>query len=100
LADNTTLNLGTGGDVIRDLDRGTAKTQVVAIDGGGTFGEALVSQIKPMPVDVLSPGILEVLRAVLIELRVLNTLMISTTTLADNLDAIRSDENLTLKMNG
>jgi hypothetical protein len=37
VADNTTLNTGAGGDVIRDLARqgGTTKTQVVALDFGG-----------------------------------------------------------------
>lgn len=37
MADNTQLNTGTGGDVIRDIDRGAgAKTQVVQLDIGGS----------------------------------------------------------------
>ena len=39
MADNTILNTASGGDTIRDKDRGSAKTQVVGLDlavGGGT----------------------------------------------------------------
>jgi hypothetical protein len=76
VSDNTTLNVGTGGDAIRDIDRGAAaggasvKTQVVQLDAGGGYGnpESLVSDIVPLPVadeevgHVLSQ-ILAVLRA-------------------------------------
>jgi hypothetical protein len=50
MSDNTTLNTGTGGDTIRDIDRGTAKTQVVQLDAGGEAGESLVSAANPLPV--------------------------------------------------
>jgi hypothetical protein len=58
VADNTLLNSGTGGDTIRDIDRGTAaggssvKTQVVQLDSGGAYGsaESLVSATSPLPV--------------------------------------------------
>ena len=39
MADNTTLNAASGGDVIRDKDRGSAKTQIIGLDlgiGGGS----------------------------------------------------------------
>lgn len=49
MADNTTLPSASGGDVIRDIDRGTAKTQVIALDLGGEAGpEALVSGSVPV----------------------------------------------------
>lgn len=41
MADNTTLNTGTGGDSVRDIDKGGIKTQVVALDIGGTGAESL-----------------------------------------------------------
>lgn len=48
MSDNTQVNSGSG-DVVRDVDRGTAKTQVVLLDGGGQAGESLVSQQRPLP---------------------------------------------------
>ena len=57
MADNTTLNTGSGGDVIRDIDRGLgAKTQVVQLDGGGQSGERLVSTSTPLPVQIMDGG--------------------------------------------
>lgn len=48
MTDNTTLNTGTAGDVIRDLDRSGIKTQVVALDQGGTGGEDVVTAASPL----------------------------------------------------
>lgn len=44
MADNTVLNVGTGGDTVRDLARqaGTVKTQVVQLDLGGASANAEV----------------------------------------------------------
>lgn len=42
MADNTTLNTGTAGDIIRDIDRAGIKTQVNQIDIGGTAAELLL----------------------------------------------------------
>ena len=42
MADNTTLDTGTGGDTIRTEDRTTYKTPVSLIDVGGTAAEALI----------------------------------------------------------
>lgn len=44
MSDNTVLNLGTGGDIIRDLNRQSlgTKTQVVALDFGGPAANAEV----------------------------------------------------------
>ena len=52
MADNTGLVVvtGTPGDVIRDIDRGTAKTQVVQLDVGGESSESLVTSSNPLPV--------------------------------------------------
>jgi hypothetical protein len=50
VVDNTQLNSGTGGDNVRDIDRGTAKTQVVQLDAGGQLVESLVSAANPLPV--------------------------------------------------
>jgi len=46
--DNTVLNLGTGGDTIRDIDRGAYKTQVVQLDIGGAAAESLVTGTMPV----------------------------------------------------
>lgn len=54
--DNTILNTGVGGDVVRDIDRSLnvnpipAKTQVVQLDAGGESQESLVSLSNPLPV--------------------------------------------------
>ena len=55
MSDNTQLNTGTGGDVVRTIDKTAftgAKVQAVALDVGGGDGtaEALVSQSNPLPV--------------------------------------------------
>lgn len=52
MADNTILNAGTGGDTMRDIDRGTSKTQVVQLDAGGASAESLVSKANPLPVSI------------------------------------------------
>jgi hypothetical protein len=49
MADNTQVNTGSG-DVIRDIDRGGVKTQVMQLDAGGQSGESLVSNTNPLPV--------------------------------------------------
>ena len=52
MADNTTLNLGSGGDVIRTVDRTTAKAQIVGLDFGGDTGagnEQIVTTSNPFP---------------------------------------------------
>lgn len=54
VGDNTTLNAGTGGDAMRDIDRASngIKTQVVQLDFGGAApnAEQLVSGSNPLPV--------------------------------------------------
>ena len=51
MADNLSLNSGTGPDKARTLDRGSnVHTQVAQIDIGGPAGESLVRQDNPMPV--------------------------------------------------
>lgn len=47
MANNTTLNAGTGGDIIRDIEKGGAKTQVVIVDIGGTGAESLFTGNLP-----------------------------------------------------
>jgi hypothetical protein len=51
LADNTQVTAGSG-DVIRDIDRGTSKTQVVVLDVGGAASESLVTTTNPVPISV------------------------------------------------
>ena len=46
--DNTTLNTGTGGDAIRDIDKGGIKTQVVILDLGGAGAESLLTGTLPV----------------------------------------------------
>lgn len=42
MADNTTLNSGSGGDVVRSIQKGTPKTSVVVLDVGGSGSESLL----------------------------------------------------------
>ena len=48
MADNTTLNTGTGGDVIRDKDRAGVKTQIVALDLNPAGSETLMGGTMPV----------------------------------------------------
>lgn len=51
MADNTTLNVGTAGDVIRSEDRAGVKTQVVGLDLGiGTGSEVLMAGAMPVTI--------------------------------------------------
>jgi hypothetical protein len=76
VTDNTTLYPGTGGDVIRSVDRVVAKTQVVGLDVGGEAGpESLVTRVNRLPVALVPVEgwtETELLYLILIELRVLN----------------------------
>ena len=105
MADNTPLNPGSGGDAIRDIDRSLntvpipAKTQVAHLDVGGENVEQLVSMLQPLPNKDFSVS--ELLRQILIELRVLNRIereAAGLRTLADDLDAMRADEDADLKL--
>jgi hypothetical protein len=48
MADNTRLNSGTAGDLIRNIDKGGVKTQVVTLDLGGSGVESLTSGTLPV----------------------------------------------------
>lgn len=48
MADNTTLNTGSGGDVTRSIDKSGVKTQVVTLDLGGSGAESLPSGTIPV----------------------------------------------------
>jgi hypothetical protein len=51
MVDNTVRNSTSGGDPIRTIDRGPAKTEVVCLDVGGQAGpESLVTTANRMPV--------------------------------------------------
>jgi hypothetical protein len=52
MADNTTVNPGSGGDIIRTEQRTTGgpKTQVIRLDKGGDASESLVEDGNPLPV--------------------------------------------------
>lgn len=62
MADNTTLNLGVGGDTIRQVDKAGAKSQVILLDVGGLGVESLFTgavtgpltdaQLRAVPVPV------------------------------------------------
>ena len=54
MADNTILNPGVAGDLVRDIDRAGVKTQVMALDAGGQQGESLVSLANPLPTEEMS----------------------------------------------
>jgi hypothetical protein len=70
MADNTIIPPGSGGDTIRDIDRGTgSKTQVVQLDVGGSSAnaESLVSVGNPLP--VTNAVLLNVLQQILYTLQ-------------------------------
>ena len=48
MADNTKLNQGTTGDLARTIEKGSAKTQVVALDLGGAGAESLLTTSLPV----------------------------------------------------
>jgi hypothetical protein len=48
MADNTRLNVGSAGDTIRTIEKGTFKTQVVTLDLGGSGAESLTSGTVPV----------------------------------------------------
>lgn len=50
MSDNTVINIGSGGDIVRDLDRGGVKTQVMQLDIGGSASESLVSPTNGVPI--------------------------------------------------
>ena len=79
MSDNTLLNVGTGGDTIRDIDRGTgSKTQVVQLDAGGSNlgAEQLVSQTNPLPIfDATSADLLrQILACCRAQVMILNSI--------------------------
>ena len=86
MADNTQINTGTGGDTIRDIDRGTAKTQVMQIDIGGDANnaEALASKFYAMPTaevgDTAGNTNGELLTGILLQLRITNQILFAMAT--------------------
>ena len=56
MSDNTQINIGSGGDTVRTVDRTSggiaAKAQVVLLDVGGEQAEGLVSLSNPVPVAI------------------------------------------------
>lgn len=48
MSNNTTLNAGSGGDVLRDIDKAGVKTPVVTIDLGGAGAESLIAGAMPV----------------------------------------------------
>lgn len=54
MSDNTILP--GAGDTVRAIDRSGTKTQVMALDVGGTEGESLASPSNPVPVQDASAG--------------------------------------------
>jgi|GEM_PF-4647193 len=99
MADNTTLNVGAGGDAVRDIDRSlnavpiAAKTQVVQLDAGGQTAESLVSQANPMPVvQAFMAGDAAYQNALIYaELRLMTQIIANGLSLTDDLAAMRAD---------
>lgn len=56
MPDNTIINLGSGGDTVRAVQKGTPKAQVVIIDRGGS-GAELLGPPRPTRVQVASGGL-------------------------------------------
>ncbi|MFA6972401.1 MAG: hypothetical protein WC208_13530 [Gallionella sp.] len=53
MSDNTRLGKGEDGDTVRDIDKGGVKTQVVALDLGGSGTEILVSSGYMPGIDIV-----------------------------------------------
>jgi len=67
MADNTTLNTGVGGDLIRDVNRAGVKTQVVIVDLGGQGGpENLLTGQLPGSVAIATAQVAVAVTATLI----------------------------------
>ena len=100
MADNTTLNTGTGGDVLSTDDLGAVKVQRVKAQFGIDGVSADVSVVNPFPVTdaTLSDGeqLQELLRMILCEMRILNHIMASEFRLRDDIVALRSDPTINL----
>ena len=85
MSDGTQLNLGTGGDVIRDIDRSANvyslafKTQVVVLDQGGQAQEDLVSRFSPLRVALADrangASVTDLLQLILVEMQLHNVLL-------------------------
>jgi hypothetical protein len=56
MADNTTLNTGSGGDVVRTEDRSSVKTPVVMLDLGSSAAEAIIDGTAVAPAALLPVG--------------------------------------------
>ena len=56
MADNTTLNTGSGGDVVRSNDRSAVKTPVVMLDLGSDSTESIVDGTVAAPAALLPTG--------------------------------------------
>ena len=56
MADNTTLNTGSGGDVVRTQDRSSVKTPVVVLDLGSDSAESLVDGTAAAPAALMPVG--------------------------------------------
>lgn len=56
MANNTTLNAGSGGDTIRDLDRSGVKTQIVALDLNPAGAETLMAGAMPTSLQPQTSG--------------------------------------------
>lgn len=56
MADNTTLNTGSGGDVVRTNDRSSVKTPVIMLDIGSDSTESVVDGTAAAPAALLPVG--------------------------------------------
>lgn len=56
MADNTTLNTGAGGDVVRTNDRSSVKTPVVMLDLGSDSAESIVDGTSATPAALMPVG--------------------------------------------
>lgn len=107
MADNTTLNAGTGGDVVLTIDKISstgAKVQAVVLDAGGGdgTGESIVNASNPLPsFDADADVYHETTESenwfqALVELRVMNRILFEGLGLRGDLDKFRADEIATL----
>jgi hypothetical protein len=103
MGDNTVLNLGTGGDTIRTIDKTasvSAKVQSVVLDvgGGDGSGESIVTSGNQLPVFDLDLDTYnettqnECLFQILIELRTMNRMIFEGLGIKGDVEQGRADE--------
>ena len=85
MADNTTLNLGSGGNVVRTVDKAGKQVQTFVLDLGVGTAESLVSGTVPVSGTVATGGLTDTqLRAAVVPVSLASTTITGTVALTAN----------------